>query len=177
LPIRKEASSAEFYAGKRVVVIGSGATAVTLTPAMAGKTAHITMLQRSPSYVLTMPDEDVIANFLNKVLGPKRASPIVRRKNILLARSLFKACRSLPRLMRWLLLALVRLQLPKHFDVDTHFSPRYNPWEERLCIVPNGDLFKAIGGGAVVIRWAWPSWSTDCPEQRSGISGRAVSGF
>lgn len=135
------------YAGKRVVVIGSGATAVTLIPAMADKTAHVTMLQRSPSYVLTMPAEDVIANLLNKVLGPKRASPIVRRKNILLARGLFKACRRLPRLMRWLLLALVRLQLPKHFDVDTHFSPRYKPWEERLCIVPNGDLFKAIKSG------------------------------
>ncbi len=84
------------YAGKRVVVIGSGATAVTLIPAMADKTAHVTMLQRSPSYVLTMPAEDVIANVLNKVLGPKRASPIVRRKNILLARGLFKVSDACP---------------------------------------------------------------------------------
>ncbi|RDJ97454.1 flavin-containing monooxygenase [Cupriavidus lacunae] len=135
------------YAGKRVVVIGSGATAVTLTPAMADKASHITMLQRSPSYILAIPAEDVIANFLNKVLGPKRASRIVRRKNILLARGIFKACRRFPRLTRWLLLALVRLQLPKRFDSDTHFSPRYNPWEQRLCFVPNGDLFKAIKSG------------------------------
>ncbi|MFJ1260685.1 flavin-containing monooxygenase [Cupriavidus sp. CuC1] len=135
------------YAGKRVVVIGSGATAVTLIPAMAGKTAHITMLQRSPSYILAMPAEDVIANLLNRVLGPRRASRIVRRKNIMLQRTIFKACRRFPRFMRWLLLALVRLQLPKHFDCDTHFSPRYNPWEQRLCFVPNGDLFKAIKSG------------------------------
>jgi cation diffusion facilitator CzcD-associated flavoprotein CzcO len=135
------------YAGKRVVVIGSGATAVTLIPSMAGTAGHVTMLQRSPSYVLSLPAEDAIANALNKAVGPERAYPIIRRKNILLHRAIFKACRRYPQLMRRLLIANVRRQLPRHFDVDTHFSPRYNPWDQRLCMVPNGDLFKAISAG------------------------------
>lgn len=135
------------YTGKRVVVIGSGATAVTLIPSMADKTGHITMLQRSPSYVFSIPAEDAIANALNKVLGHERAYKIVRRKNIALSRGIFKACRRAPKLMRGLLIANVRRQLPKHFDVDTHFTPRYDPWDQRLCMVPNGDLFKAISSG------------------------------
>ena len=135
------------YTGKRVIVIGSGATAVTLIPAMAGKAGHITMLQRSPSYVFSIPAEDPIANRLNKVLGHDRAYRIVRRKNILLNRGIYKACRRAPKLMRRLLIANVRRQLPKHFDVDTHFTPRYDPWDQRLCMVPNGDLFKAISAG------------------------------
>jgi cation diffusion facilitator CzcD-associated flavoprotein CzcO len=132
------------YTGKRVIVIGSGATAVTLIPAMAGTAAHITMLQRSPSYVFSIPAEDAIANTLNKMLGHDRAYRIVRRKNIMLSRGIYKACMHAPKLMRRLLIANVRRQLPKHFDVDTHFAPRYNPWEQRLCLVPNGDLFKTI---------------------------------
>ncbi|MBH0123627.1 NAD(P)/FAD-dependent oxidoreductase [Rhodococcus sp. HM1] len=135
------------YAGKRVVVIGSGATAVTLIPSMAAEAGHITMLQRSPSYVLSLPAEDAIANTLNTVLGPERAYRIVRRKNIMLNRGIYKACMRAPKLMRKLLIANVRRQLPRHFDVDTHFTPRYNPWEQRLCMVPNGDLFKAISSG------------------------------
>lgn len=135
------------YTGKRVVVIGSGATAVTLIPSMADKTAHITMLQRSPSYVFSIPASDPIANVLNRMLGHKRASKIIRKKNVALGRGLFKACERWPKLMRKLLIGYVRTQLPKHFDVDTHFTPRYNPWEQRLAMVPNGDLFKTISAG------------------------------
>ncbi|KUH94517.1 NAD(P)/FAD-dependent oxidoreductase [Mycobacterium sp. IS-3022] len=135
------------YTGKRIVVIGSGATAVTLIPSMADKASHITMLQRSPSYVFTIPAEDPIANRLNKLIGHERAYNIVRRKNIALARGLFKACKRAPKLMRRLLIANVARQLPKHFDVDTHFTPRYDPWDQRLCMVPNGDLFKTLSTG------------------------------
>ncbi len=135
------------YAGKKVVVIGSGATAVTLIPSMADKTAHITMLQRSPSYVLSVPAADPITNALNKVLGHERAYPIVRRKNIATGRGLFKLCEKYPALMRKLLIANVARQLPKGFDVDTHFTPRYKPWEQRLAMVPDGDLFKTIKSG------------------------------
>ncbi|QRY52858.1 flavin-containing monooxygenase [Mycolicibacterium septicum] len=135
------------YTGKRVVVIGSGATAVTLIPSMADKTAHITMLQRSPSYVFSIPASDPIANVLNRMLGHKRASRIIRRKNVALGRGLFKACERWPKLMRKLLIGYVRMQVPKRFDVDTHFTPLYKPWEQRLAMVPNGDLFKTISAG------------------------------
>lgn len=135
------------YTGKRVVVIGSGATAVTLIPSMADKAGHITMLQRSPSYVFSIPAEDPLANTLNRLLGHDRAYKIVRRKNIAMSRGMFKACKRAPKLMRRLLIANVRRQLPKHFDVDTHFTPRYDPWDQRLCMVPNGDLFKVISSG------------------------------
>ena len=139
------------YAGKKVVVIGSGATAVTLIPSMADKAGHITMLQRSPSYVLSVPAADPITNALNKVLGHERAFPIVRRKNIATARGLFKLCQKYPKIMRKLLIANVARQLPKGFDVDTHFTPRYNPWEQRLAMVPDGDLFKAFRTGKASI--------------------------
>ncbi|WP_433593844.1 flavin-containing monooxygenase [Nocardia sp. CA-145437] len=135
------------YTGKRVVVIGSGATAVTLIPSMADKAAHVTMLQRSPSYVFSMPAEDVIANALNTVFGHERAAAMIRRKNIAMTRGIYKACKRAPRLTRRLLIGLVRRQLPAHFDVDTHFTPRYNPWDQRLCVVPGGDLFQAISSG------------------------------
>ncbi|MGW4121342.1 flavin-containing monooxygenase [Nocardia sp. NPDC004711] len=135
------------HAGKRVVVIGSGATAVTLIPAMAGSAAHVTMLQRSPSYVMSLPGVDVIAGALNRVLGAERAATLIRRKNIMITRGIYKACKRAPRSARRLLIAMVRRQLPAHFDVDTHFTPRYNPWEQRLCVVPDGDLFKALSSG------------------------------
>lgn len=135
------------YTGKRVVVIGSGATAVTLVPAMADRAGHVTMLQRSPSYVLSVPAVDVVATALTWVLGPERAHRIVRRKNIAQARGLYKACMRAPTLMRKLLIAQVRARLPRHFDVDTHFTPRYNPWDQRLCMVPDGDLFATLSSG------------------------------
>lgn len=132
------------YTDKNVVVIGSGATAVTLIPSLAPLTRHTTMLQRSPSYVLMLPVTDHLAHALNKFLGQQRAQRYVRRKNIAVTRTFYKCSKRFPKLMRRLLIAQVRAQLPKYFDVDTHFAPRYNPWEQRLCIVPDGDLFKAV---------------------------------
>lgn len=136
------------YSGKRVVVIGSGATAVTLVPAMASQgAAHVTMLQRSPSYVLSLPGRDPLAQLLRRVLPPKAAYPIVRWKNVLLATLMYQLSRRRPMFMRRLLRRGVASQLPAGYDVDTHFSPRYDPWDERLCLVPDGDLFKALSSG------------------------------
>ena len=140
------------YAGKRVVVIGSGATAVTLVPSMAEQAAHVTMLQRSPSYVLSLPARDPLADLLRRVLPARAAYPIVRWKNVALASLVFQASRRAPRLMRRLIRRQVQRQLPPGYDVDTHFRPAYDPWDQRLCLVPNGDLFKAIrDGGASVV--------------------------
>ncbi len=123
------------YAGKRVVVIGSGATAVTLVPAMAREAAHVTMLQRSPSYVLSVPSTDKIARLLRRALPPKFAYSLVRWRNILLAVLLFKLSRRRPELTKKLLRKAVASQLPSGYDVGTHFNPRYNPWDQRLCLV------------------------------------------
>jgi cation diffusion facilitator CzcD-associated flavoprotein CzcO len=135
------------YAGKRVVVIGSGATAVTLIPAMAPTAGHVTMLQRSPSYVLSLPREDAIANALNRLIGPGRAYRITRRKNIAIQRGIYKLAQRFPRAVRWLLMADARRRLPDGYDVDTHFNPKYDPWDQRLCMVPDGDFFAAISSG------------------------------
>ncbi|GAA4697679.1 NAD(P)/FAD-dependent oxidoreductase [Pseudonocardia yuanmonensis] len=135
------------YHGKRVVVIGSGATAVTLVPTLAERAAHVVMLQRSPSYVLSIPAEDRVGAALRVLLGPERAHRLVRRRNIALSRGLFRACRRFPRLMHRVLVASVRSRLPRHFDVDTHFRPRYDPWDQRLCMAPDGDLFRALSSG------------------------------
>jgi monooxygenase len=135
------------YAGKRVVVIGSGATAVTLVPAMAASAAHVTMLQRSPSYIVSLPAEDPIAKRLRRVLPAKLAAPIMRWKNVLLTMASFQLSRRRPRLMRRLVRKGLERQLPPGYDIDTHFNPRYDPWDQRLCLVPNGDLFEAIGDG------------------------------
>ncbi|HZZ52223.1 MAG TPA: NAD(P)/FAD-dependent oxidoreductase [Pseudonocardia sp.] len=139
------------YTGKRVVIIGSGATAVTLVPAMAGTAAHVTMLQRSPSYVLSLPGQDAVANTLNRVLGPERAHPIIRRKNIAQQRAIYKFCQRFPKLARRLLMADVRRRLPEGYDVETHFGPQYDPWDQRLCMVPDGDMFTAISSGAATV--------------------------
>jgi len=135
------------YAGKRVVVIGSGATAVTLVPAMAERAAHVTMLQRSPSYVLSLPASDPIADALRRALPARVAYPIVRWKNVLLATLVYKLSRRAPRLVKTLLRRGVAKRLPAGYDVDTHFKPRYQPWDQRLCLVPDGDLFDAIAQG------------------------------
>jgi cation diffusion facilitator CzcD-associated flavoprotein CzcO len=135
------------YAGKRVVVIGSGATAVTLVPAMAGAAAHVTMLQRSPSYVMSLPAQDPIANGLRRLLPERAAYRITRRINIARQRLVYDLSKRHPRMVRRLIRALTKRQLPAGYPVDTHFKPRYNPWDERLCAVPNGDLFKAIRDG------------------------------
>jgi cation diffusion facilitator CzcD-associated flavoprotein CzcO len=139
------------YAGKRVVVIGSGATAVTLIPALARRAAHVTMLQRSPSYVLSLPAEDPVAGLLGRLLPARWAYPFVRWKNMWLALGVYGFSRRRPAAARRLLRAHVRRQLPPGFDVDTHFNPRYAPWDQRMCIVPDGDLFEAIGEGRVSV--------------------------
>ncbi|WP_162244565.1 NAD(P)/FAD-dependent oxidoreductase [Afipia sp. Root123D2] len=134
------------YAGKRVVVIGSGATAVTLVPEMAKDAAHVTMLQRSPTYVVARPAEDRIANSLRRYLSPKLVYSIVRWKNVLYGMYFFRLCRRAPERAKALILNHVKAMLP-NVDVGKHFTPRYNPWDQRLCLVPNGDLFKAINQG------------------------------
>jgi monooxygenase len=135
------------YAGKRVVVIGSGATAVTLVPALAKRAAHVTMLQRSPSYVVSLPEQDPIANLLRRVLPAKLAYSIVRWKNVLLMMLIFQLSRRRPAMMKGVIRKGVERQLPPGYDIDTHFKPRYNPWDQRMCLVPNGDLFEAITEG------------------------------
>ena len=138
------------YQDKNVVVIGSGATAVTLIPALVDSGAkHVTMLQRSPSYILSLPDEDPIADRLNRILPEDKAYAAIRWKNVLQQSVLYQACRRLPQRMRKTLMGMVKRQLPEGYDVDKHFNPRYNPWDQRLCLVPNGDLFRAIRGGRV----------------------------
>src|SRR5690606_18533173 len=121
--------------GRRIVVIGSGATAVTLVPALAERAAHVTMLQRSPSYVLSIPSRDPIANRLRRLLGDRRAHALVRRKNIWQQTQVYRLSRRYPRLVRRVLRALQRRALPPGYDVDTHFNPAYDPWDQRLCLV------------------------------------------
>ena len=139
------------YAGKRVVVIGSGATAMTLVPALAEQAARVTMLQRSPTYVVSMPAEDAIAGRLRRMLPDRAAYAIVRWKNVLLQLASYQLSRRRPEYMKSLLRRGVKRALPPGYDVDTHFNPRYNPWDQRLCLVPDGDLFKAISAGRAEI--------------------------
>jgi len=139
------------YAGKRVVVIGSGATAMTLVPSLAEEAAHVTMLQRSPTYVVSMPGEDAIANRLRRVLPDRAAYAIVRWKNVLLQMASYQLSRRRPAVMKNLLRRGVQRALPPGYDVDKHFNPRYNPWDQRLCLVPDADLFKAICAGRAEI--------------------------
>ncbi len=134
------------YAGQRVVVIGSGATAMTLVPAMADEVEHITMLQRSPTYVVSRPDKDVIANTLRKLLGDRLAYRITRFKNIELQRRVYEKTRTHPQKMKNFLLGEVRKHLGPDY-VEKHFTPRYDPWDQRLCLIPNADLFEAIKSG------------------------------
>jgi cation diffusion facilitator CzcD-associated flavoprotein CzcO len=139
------------YAGKRVVVIGSGATAVTLVPAMADKAAHVTMLQRSPTYMVSLPAADAIANWLPGHLPLGLAYSLTRWKNVLVQLIFFNFARAFPEQTRKWLLKLIRKQLGTEYDL-AHFTPRYNPWDERLCVVPDNDLFAAIkaGKGSIV---------------------------
>jgi len=132
------------YAGKRVVVIGSGATAVTLVPELAKKAAHVTMLQRSPTWVVARPAKDEGAIKLRKWLPSMLAYAITRWKRVLLQQYFFNLCRRNPARARQLILGGVRAYLGPDYDVDRHFTPRYNPWEQRLCLVPDADLFLAI---------------------------------
>jgi monooxygenase len=139
------------YAGKRVVVIGSGATAMTLVPALAERAARVTMLQRSPTYVVSMPGEDPIAKRLRLLLPNRAAYAIVRWKNVLLQMASFQLSRRRPQHMKKLLRRGVKRALPPGYDVDKHFNPRYDPWDQRLCLVPDSDLFEAISCGRAEI--------------------------
>ena len=132
------------YSGKRVVVIGSGATAVTLVPAMTDKAAHVTMLQRSPTYVVSRPAEDAMANALRRRLSPKLAYSLIRWRNVLLGMFFFRQMRAKPERAKANLIAMARKELKPGYDVDTHFTPRYHPWDQRLCLVPDSDLFRAL---------------------------------
>jgi cation diffusion facilitator CzcD-associated flavoprotein CzcO len=132
--------------GKRVVVIGSGATAVTLVPAIANKAAHVTMLQRSPSYMVAVPASDGVSRLLERCLPDSAASKLSRWKNVALALALYQFCRRAPETAKSVLLVGVRRSLPG-YDIDPDFVPRYGPWDQRLCIIANGDFFKAIRDG------------------------------
>lgn len=138
------------YANKRVVVIGSGATAVTLVPALAEKAAHVTMLQRSPSYVVSLPGEDAVGNALRKVLPLRAAHGVLRTKNLLLALGMYQFCQRAPKQASRLLRGQVHKLLPKDFPKE-HFKPKYGPWDQRLCLVPDGDLFAPLRDGKASI--------------------------
>jgi monooxygenase len=139
------------YAGKRVVVIGSGATAVTLVPALAQEAAHVTMLQRSPSYVLSLPTADPVLIAARRVLGARAAYALTRWKNVFATILLYQLSRRRPTAMKKLFRKLLAQQLPEGYDIETHFTPAYNPWDQRLCLVPDGDLFRAISDGSVSV--------------------------
>ncbi len=137
--------------GRRVVVIGSGATAVTLVPALARAGAQVTMLQRSPSYVVSRPAEDAFANMLRRRLPARLAYGITRWRNVLLQLFMFNMARRKPADFKRRLIGMVRTELGADYDVGTHFTPRYNPWDQRLCLVPDSDLFAAIRSGQATV--------------------------
>lgn len=139
------------YTGKKVVIIGSGATAVTLVPAMAGSAGHVTMLQRSPTYVMPVPAKDTFANTAQKVLGADRGYALARQKNILKQRGVYEFCQRFPNAARRVIRHMNARHLPAGYPVDEHFHPAYNPWDQRLCAVPDGDMFKAIADGAAAV--------------------------
>jgi cation diffusion facilitator CzcD-associated flavoprotein CzcO len=135
------------YAGKKVVVIGSGATAVTIVPAMARTAGHVTMLQRSPSYILSLPNHDPIARLIRRVLPHRAALRVVRWKNILINILIFQISRRTPNRMRRMLRDGAVKDLPQGYHVDKHFNPRYQPWDQRLCLIPDSDFYKSISSG------------------------------
>jgi monooxygenase len=139
------------HAGKRVVVIGSGATAVTLVPALAQSAAHVTMLQRSPSYVLSVPARDPLAGLACRVLPARLAYSITRWRYIAVALWIYRLCRRRPERAKRMIRALMERRLPPGYDIDKHFTPRYAPWDQRLCLVPDNDLFDAISAGSASV--------------------------
>ncbi|MGY1741833.1 MULTISPECIES: flavin-containing monooxygenase [unclassified Blastococcus] len=137
--------------GKRVVVIGSGATAVTLVPSLAPQAAHVTMLQRTPTYVVSLPGRDKLAESLRRFLPQRVVYPVIRWKSVLLSMASYQLSRRRPAVMKKVLRKAQEQQLPAGFDVDTHFTPPYDPWDQRLCVVPDGDLFRVIRDGKASI--------------------------
>jgi cation diffusion facilitator CzcD-associated flavoprotein CzcO len=138
------------YAGKKVVVIGSGATAVTLVPAMAADAEHVTMLQRSPTYIVALPAQDKISAVLQRFLPPSAVYQLGRLRNIALQRAFYSLARTFPRFVRDLVLKGADRALGGGTELR-HFTPKYDPWDQRLCVVPDGDLFQAIRDGKVSI--------------------------
>jgi len=139
------------HAGKRVVVIGSGATAVTLVPAMSETAAHVTMLQRSPSYVVSFPAVDPVLALLGRVMPWEWAYRIVRERNVRFQTGIWRLCKYFPGVVKRAIRKLAEHHLPAGYEIDKHFNPRYDPWDERICIIPDADLFKAIGAGRVSV--------------------------
>ena len=139
------------YAGRNIVVIGSGATAITLIPSLAQTASHVTMLQRSPTYIATLPSKNPLANFARRVLPAKWSGPGIRWFNALMTQGSYEVSRRRPELVKKILRSGVRHQLPEGYDIDTHFTPRYNPWDQRVCVVPDGDLFRAIRAGSASV--------------------------
>lgn len=139
------------YRDKRVVVIGSGATAVTLVPAMAEEAAHVTMLQRSPTYILSLPAVDRVADLIRKLLPERTAHRLIRWKNVLLGMYFYRLCRRKPKRAKRLLRHRLVRELPPNFDIDKHFTPDYEPWDQRLCLVPDSDLFRGVRSGRVSV--------------------------
>jgi len=135
------------YTGKKVVVIGSGATAVTLIPSMAERAAKVTMLQRSPTYLISASKYGKVAAVSRKLLPRKAAHLVIRSYNALMEAVLWFLSRKLPGMIKWMLRRKAINSLPKGYDVDTHFKPRYNPWDQRLCLIPDADLYTAIADG------------------------------
>ncbi len=135
------------YKNKKVVIIGSGATAVTIVPAMADQVDHITMLQRSPTYFMAAPDKDMIGNFFKKIFRQKTAYFLTRWKNILLGNFFYNRCVKNPEKVKEMLINGVKDHLGEDYDIDTHFTPKYKPWDERLCFVPNADFFESMKAG------------------------------
>ncbi len=139
------------HTAKRVVVIGSGATAVTLVPSLAGTAAHVTMLQRSPTYIASVPATNPLVTVLQRVLPQRAAGAVVRWVHALGTQGMYRVSQRHPAAVKRLLRFGLRLQLPRGYDIDTHFTPHYNPWDERMCVVPGGDLFKAIKAGTASV--------------------------
>jgi len=139
------------YSGKKVVVIGSGATAATLVPAMASTAAHVTMLQRSPTYMVSRPAEDTLALQLQRFLPEHMAHHLTRWKNILMGMFFFQVARRYPEKVKNYLIGQTAQRLNPDFDTAKHFTPRYNPWDQRICLVPNGDMFRALRKGQAAI--------------------------
>ena len=136
---------------RRVVVIGSGATAVTLVPALAETAAHVTMLQRSPTYIVSLPSKDPLANVARKILPERAAHRLIRWKNVLLGLAVYSLCQRRPKLAKKLFRRLLGRELPPGFDIDRHFTPKYEPWDQRVCVAPDADLFRAIRDGRATV--------------------------
>jgi monooxygenase len=156
-------------AGKRIVVIGSGATAVTLVPALARSASHVTMLQRSPTYIASLPESSPVVAMLRKVLPARQAGTAAKWFHALVTQAFYQVSRRYPTLVRRALLAGLARQLPPGYDVATHFNPHYNPWDQRFCAAPNGDLFKSICAGT-------SSVTTDSIERFTERGLRLTSG-